>query len=196
MSKRKDESPIETTETLAGKGKATPTRKQAEAARQRPLVAGDRKEAKRRQRERQNEYYAKQREAMETGDPRLEKYLSPRDQGPVRRFVRDYVDARWSIGELFLPLAFLILIAMMLTGSYPALAMSLTAAMYLIVLAGLLDAAVLVFFLKRRLKERFDADQIPKWTGFYAFSRAFMLRRFRMPRPQVKRGEWPHKQGK
>ena len=37
---------------------------------------------------------AKQREALANGD---ERYLPARDKGPVRRFVRDYVDSRfWS----------------------------------------------------------------------------------------------------
>ena len=40
------------------------------------------------------------REAMKTGDDR---YLPARDQGPVRKFIRDYVDSRFWILELMLP---------------------------------------------------------------------------------------------
>lgn len=195
--RKQNESPTESetpVESVAGKkGHATPTRKESEAARKRPLVAGDPKVARQKQREHQNELYALQRQAMETGDPRLEKYLAQRDRGPVRRFSRDYVDARYSFGELFLPIAFLILIAMMIGGRYPDLAMALTAIMYALVLLGLLDALVMVWFLKRRLKDNFAEEEIPRWTGIYAFQRAFMVRRFRMPRSLVKRGQWPHK---
>ena len=38
---------------------------------------------------------------MRSGD---ERYLPARDQGPVKRFVRDCVDARLSIAEFLLPL--------------------------------------------------------------------------------------------
>ncbi len=38
---------------------------------------------------------------MKTGD---ERYLPPRDKGPVRRFIRDFVDSRFSFIELMVPL--------------------------------------------------------------------------------------------
>ena len=38
---------------------------------------------------------------MRTGD---ERYLPARDKGPVRRFIRDYVDSRFSFIELMIPL--------------------------------------------------------------------------------------------
>jgi len=175
------------------KGHATPKRKEAQQARQRPLVVADRKAAKKAERAKRDELYAKQNEAMTTGDPRLEKYLPQRDRGPVRRFARDYVDARWCLGELFLPLAFVILILMMFSSSYPVVAFWATVGMYAVVFGGLIDSTVMVYFLRRRLKESFTADQIPGWTGMYAFQRSFMLRRFRMPRPRVERGQWPHR---
>ena len=33
-----------------------------------------------------------------------EKYLLARDKGPVRRFIRDFVDSRFSFIELIIPL--------------------------------------------------------------------------------------------
>ena len=41
------------------------------------------------------------REAMKTGD---ERYLPARDKGPVKRFVRDFVDSRFSFVELMVPM--------------------------------------------------------------------------------------------
>lgn len=174
----------------SGKGHATPKRKEAQAARQRPLVTADRKAAKKAERARRDEAYARQQQAMITGDDR---YLPLRDRGPARRFARNYVDARTSLGELFMPIAFLILLVMMLAGRYPQIAWSMTISMYLVVFGAMIDSLVMVYFLKRHLSRRFAADEVPSWTGLYAFQRSFMLRRFRMPKPQNKRGEWPHK---
>ena len=47
------------------------------------------------------------RQAMRTGDDR---YLPARDKGPVRRFIRDYVDSRFSFIELMIPLMLVVLI--------------------------------------------------------------------------------------
>lgn len=199
--KQKDPTSLPSNDTASDdeagrKGHATPKRKEAQEARKRPLVVADRKAAKKAERAKRDELYAKQNEAMTTGDPRLERYLPLRDRGPVRRFTRDYVDARWCLGELFLPLAFLILLVMMFSSSYPVVAFWATVAMYAIVFGGLIDSSAMVFFLKRRLSEKFSTDEIPKWTGMYAFQRSFMLRRFRMPRPMVQRGQWPHRSDK
>ena len=84
------------------KGRPTPKRKEAEAANKRPLVPVDRKSAAKAAREAQRERREREYKAMQTGD---ERYLPARDRGPVRRYVRDYVDARYSLGEFFLPIA-------------------------------------------------------------------------------------------
>jgi len=174
-----------------GKGHATPTRKQAQAARQRPLVQNDRKAAKAAAKARRDEAFRRQQEAMVTGDDR---WLPVRDKGRARRFARDYVDARWSVGELFLPMAFLILFVMVIGGRYPEIALTATALMYIIIVGAILDSLIMVRFLKKHLAARFTPAEIPPWTGAYAFQRVFMLRRFRMPKPQNKRGEWPQRQ--
>lgn len=175
-------------EPLDRKGRPTPTRREAEARNKRPLVPDDRKEAKRIAREKRNEAYLKQRQAMATGD---ERYLPLRDKGPVRRYARDYVDARWSIAEFFMPLALVMIIAMMFAGRYPALANALVLGMYGVLLVAILDSLIMVQILKRRLRKKFGDDQVPPWTGFYAFGRSFYFRRMRQPKPQVARGDYP-----
>ena len=40
------------------------------------------------------------RAAMRTGDDR---YLPERDRGPVKRFIRDYVDSRFQFIQILLP---------------------------------------------------------------------------------------------
>ena len=90
------------------KGRPTPTRKEAEAAaRERAKAGMDKKAAQKLLRERRAESNAKMRAGMRSGD---ERYLPARDQGPVKRFVRDYVDARLSIAEFLLPLLLVIMV--------------------------------------------------------------------------------------
>ncbi len=150
----------------------------------------DRKAAKKAARAKRDEAFARQQQAMVTGDDR---WLPVRDKGRARRFARDYVDARWSLGELFLPIAFLILFVMVIGGQYPEVALTATFLMYLVIFGAIIDAFLMVYFLKKHLARRFTPAEIPPWTGAYAFQRIFMLRRFRMPKPQNKRGEWPQK---
>ena len=47
---------------------------------------------------------------FETAPDGDERYMMARDKGPVKRFVRDFVDARLSIAELLLPILVLALI--------------------------------------------------------------------------------------
>src|SRR5690625_6945853 len=79
-----------------GKGRPTPNRRDEEAESRRPLIADDRKVARQQQKKAIAEERARMRQALDTGE---ERYLPPRDKGPQRRFARDYVDARWGIGE-------------------------------------------------------------------------------------------------
>jgi hypothetical protein len=45
--------------------------------------------------------------------------------------------------------------------------------------------------IKGRLTAKFGADRIPSGATMYAVMRAFQLRPTRMPKPQVKRGDYP-----
>ena len=91
---------------VGGKGRPTPTRSEAEAARKQALKKPrNRKEAAAYRREKVRIERAKMQDAMKTGDDR---YLPAADKGPVRRFARDYVDARWSVMEFALPVLLVI----------------------------------------------------------------------------------------
>ena len=81
------------------KNRPTPKRRDQEAARKRPLVVTDRKQARSQDREKRREAMSRTRQAMLTGD---ESGLPPRDKGPVRRYIRDYVDARRNLAEFML----------------------------------------------------------------------------------------------
>ena len=85
-----------------GKGRPTPTRKEAEAANKRPLVVDDRRSAAKRDRSQVKAQRDLEYQAMLSGDDR---HMPARDRGPVKRFARDYVDSRLNIGSYFLPVA-------------------------------------------------------------------------------------------
>ncbi|MEO7348876.1 MAG: DUF3043 domain-containing protein, partial [Terrimesophilobacter sp.] len=84
----------------SGKGRPTPTRKEREAANLRPLVNNDRRAASKESRAKLALEREKARVGMAAGE---EKYLPVRDRGAQRRWVRDYVDARFSVGEVLIP---------------------------------------------------------------------------------------------
>lgn len=168
------------------KGRATPTRKEAEAARrERARAPMDKKAAQKLLRERRAASNAKMREGMRSGD---ERYLPERDKGPVKRYIRDFVDARLSIAEFLLPLLIVIMV-LQYSGSKEmvSLGSNLMSVTLLVVLA---DTMWMLFRLKRALREKFP-DESLKGTTFYTIMRTIQLRWLRLPKPKVKIGGAP-----
>lgn len=122
-----------------GKGRPTPKRRDAQARGLHPVVPADRKAAKREQRAREDAAWQRQQQAMLTGD---ERYLPARDKGPVRRYIRDYVDARWSLGELFLPASLLMMLVIVGMSIHSTPTTAVVALWVLMVVYGLLGLAV------------------------------------------------------
>lgn len=167
-----------------GKGRPTPSRREAEAAaRARAKGAADKKAAAKLLRERRAEQNAKMREGMRRGD---ERYLPARDQGKVRKFVRDRVDSRLSMAEFLLPL--LIIIMVLSYSGSPSLARFGQSLWLVTIVLVAVDSLVLIFRLKKELRKRFP-DESHKGTAFYALLRAMQLRFLRMPKPTVKLGQ-------
>lgn len=171
----------------SGKGRPTPTRKEAEARNRRPLVVNDRKEARARQRRANAEARTKMDEAMRTGDDR---HMPNQHRGPQKRFARDYMDARWSVGEFFLPIALVFVVLMFVVSNQPQLAFPLLMILYGLIFLGLIDAIIAGRRIRRRLLERYSESEV-KGIRRYAAICAFQLRATRMPKPQVKRGQYP-----
>ena len=165
-----------------GKGRATPTRKEAEAARlQRLTPPKGRKELAARQREQTKASRAQTRAAMESGDDR---YLPTRDRGPVKRFVRDYVDSRRTVGQYLLPAFFVIFIVASLAREIAAYS---SFAWLLVVALMVTDAVRLSRGAKAGIRQRFpEADT--KGITMYAVMRGWQMRRLRLPKPQVPYG--------
>ncbi|ONK14952.1 DUF3043 domain-containing protein [Streptomyces sp. MP131-18] len=170
----------------APKGRPTPKRSEAEALRRAVVKpATNRKEAARRAKEARKTALSKQREALLSGD---ERHLPARDRGPLRRFTRDFVDAKWHVAEFFLPIAVLILVlSMMPSLQLRNIALLLWLAVILMIVA---DSVLLTRRLKKQLRARFP-DESLRGTSAYALMRTMQMRRMRLPKPQIKRGEVP-----
>lgn len=167
-----------------GKGRATPSRKEAEAARKAALKQPtSRKEQAKREREARAALREKQQAALKGGGD--DKYLPLRDRGPVRRFARDYIDRRRNLSDYIF---FGILIALVggLTGVRSVVAAA-NAFWMVIIVATFVDEIILVRGLKKQLKARFP-DEDTRGIVLYAVLRSTQPRRFRLPKPAVDRG--------
>ncbi|WP_434588676.1 DUF3043 domain-containing protein [Streptomyces sp. A5-4] len=175
----------QTRDPQAPKGRATPKRAVAQSQRRSVAAPTNRKEAMKRQREARRVDLAKQREALASGD---ERYLPARDKGPVRRFVRDFVDSRFCVAEYFLPLAVIILVLSMIrVGNVQNISLLLWLGVIVMIVV---DSVGLVIRLKKQLKERFP-NEPKRGAVAYGLMRTLQMRRLRLPKPQVKRGERP-----
>ena len=168
------------------KGAPTPSRKQQEAARKRPLVPNDRAERRRQERAAAAVAREKQRIGIENGD---ERYLPVRDRGPQRRYVRDYIDARWSVGELMIPA----IVIFFITSFFPtsdAIIYSGFALMWFVIFATLIDMLIVWRILRKKLEAKFG--EVQKGYRLYTLMRAIYFRRLRpAPKPRVARGDFP-----
>lgn len=185
------EPPVET--TRPGKGRPTPTRKQAEAARRRPLVASSREDVKARKAA-DRARRAREQQAMLDGD---ERYLPARDKGPVRRLARDVVDARRNVGDHFIWYALGLMASMFVVAAIAGqigeerafwLLQAINILTMLVAAAAIVDGWLLARRLRRVLGEKFPPERIVRGTVMYGVLRAFQLRRMRLPKPKVDRG--------
>lgn len=174
--------PPDDTDVVAGKGHATPTRREREAANRRPLVPRDRKQASRMSRDQVALQRERARVGMAAGD---ERYLPARDKGPQKRYTRDFVDARWNIGEVLMPLLALVILSYF----FPTIAQYALIGVWMVIAIVVVDGIVIGFQLKRRLSAKFGSME--RGIRWYAFMRAIQLRPMRLPKPQVKRGQYP-----
>lgn len=175
---------LDGTDTPSGKGRPTPSRREAEEARRKRLKPPrDRKEAARLQRQRRLEERQKMRSALSGGD---EKHLPSRDRGPVRGFVRDLIDSRRSVAEYLLPL----LVVILLTSFVPRLLVLQFGLWMATIVATTVDTLWLAFRLRRELHARFEPAE-RKGAVAYGLLRSTQLRRLRLPKPRVARGQPP-----
>jgi hypothetical protein len=176
------EAPSQSADDETGKGRPTPRRRDREAARKRPLVSNNRKEG----RERMGKMRERARLGLANGE---ERYLPVRDKGPQRRWVRDYVDARWSFGEFLIPIMFAVIIATFL----PSLQAQFIAIVVLwtFFLLTIIDAFFAGFQVRKGLRGKHGIEHTENGVRWYAAMRSLQMRGLRLPKAQVKRGEKP-----
>ncbi|WP_344829721.1 DUF3043 domain-containing protein [Actinocorallia longicatena] len=187
--RRSNENPAETAEDAVtkegGKGRATPKRSEAEKLRRNQLVTAprDRKEAYKRVRERQAQQRVKAREGMAKGDS---KFLPKRDQGPVRKLARDYVDSRRTAGQYLMFIMLIVVAASFVRIPILALATLLIPPVLLAVV--LTESLIIARKVKKLAAERYPDEDL-KGVGLYAATRSLQLRRLRIPTPVMHMGQ-------
>ncbi|SFB36283.1 Protein of unknown function [Amycolatopsis marina] len=178
------------------KGRATPKRREAEAKRRGPVAPPPRttREAIKRSRElRKKNPVSKEerraaakerRERMKAGDDR---YLLPRDRGPVKAYVRDVVDSRRHVLGLFMPLAILVFVALLVP--HPLVQQYATLVTTFMLLGMIVEGFLTGRRIAAQVREKFPNEVVKgRSIGWYAFIRASQLRKLRMPKPRVKPG--------
>jgi hypothetical protein len=174
----------------AGKGRPTPSRREAEGRKRGPAPPPPRtqREALRRMRGSKDERRsaaADRRERMLAGD---EKYLLARDRGPVKAYVRDLVDSRRHLAGAFMPLALLVIVVILVPS--PVVQQYVSLVSMAMLLAIIVEGVLLGRTVTRRVRERFpDTSDSGASLGFYAMTRATQLRRLRVPKPRIDRGD-------
>jgi hypothetical protein len=123
------------------------------------------------------------RERMMAGE---DAYLLPRDQGPVRRYVRDVVDSRRNVLGLFMPSALALLFVMFAVSQVQ---LYISPAMLVLMALMTIDGVLLGRKVGKLVDAKFPTNTESRWKlGLYAAGRASQMRRMRAPRPQVERG--------
>ncbi|GAA3397634.1 DUF3043 domain-containing protein [Cryptosporangium minutisporangium] len=165
-----------------GKGRPTPKRTANGRPRAVAAVPTDKKAMRAKMREERSRAY----EGMRRGE---EKYLPARDKGPVRRLVRDLVDARRNVGSYFLIGALAVLLFSQ--PQWPApVRFGANILWLLLIVAILADVFLISRMIKKNVRERFpNAPDKMGGLTFYGVMRSVQFRRMRSPSPQVDIGE-------
>lgn len=177
--------------TTGGKGRATPKRRDSAVQRGPVSAPKTRKEALARQKQQAKAAKvarktptaamtpAQRRAAMRSGDPAA---LPRRDQGPTRKLARDYVDSHRMFSNYLLMLFPLMIVSYLLPY-----------VQYVVIFVFL--ALIVEWYLTGRRVRRLaverngSAQGSSMSIGFYAGSRAYLPRRWRLPAPQKALGE-------
>lgn len=183
-----DDSPE--TPTL-GKGRATPSRAEQEAARRRPLAATS-KEAKAAAKSDLEKLRRRAHEGFAAGE---ERYLPTRDKGPQRRWVRDYVDAGWHMSEYVMAVMLIVILLALVPEKLTIGSLSVAGLAYYVMIGymvlSLIGMVILSIRVKRKIAQRFGKDRMERGLGWYAAMRSMQMRFMRLPKPQVKLGDYP-----
>jgi membrane protein implicated in regulation of membrane protease activity len=122
---------------------------------------------------------------MRTGD---ERYLPARDRGPVKRFIRNFVDSRLTVVEFLLPV--LLVIWVMQASGNSAFVRVSTALWTTTILVIAVDTIWLMIRIRRAIRRELPEESL-KGTTTYTLMRVVQIRPLRQPKPQVRVGGRP-----
>lgn len=164
-----------------GKGRPTPKRSESSTVRRRSVrPPKDRKEAVAQARLADKAERQRKRVAYQSGDPGA---MPARDAGPMRGFVRDFVDSRRTVGEFLMPALLVSFVVSLL----PAVRFTSVLFLYILLVVAAIDSFLMTRSLKRELAKRFP-DESTQGLGFYAVTRGLQFRKLRTPKPRVRPG--------
>ena len=169
----------------AAKGRPTPKRSEAEAKRRQPIT-GSRAPAAPRTKEDKAKARATRAgkyEAMKRGEAWA---LNPRDRGPARALVRDYVDSKRRASEYYMYVLVVLLAAVFLRSK--AAQEFISPLVLVLIVVIVVDALILRRGLSKLMAERLPGESTRGLT-MYAVMRALQIRRFRVPAPRVGPGD-------
>lgn len=168
----------------AKKGRPTPKRREAEAGRYQPIGGSNRRPAGPRtpqDKAREKSDRTRKLDAMKKGE---DWALSPKDKGPVRAFVRDYIDSRRYLSEYIMVFLAVLLVGIFF-GRNKAVTYYVDIVMVFLVVYLVTQAFWLGRTIRRQVGQRFPGSSTTGLT-WYAMSRSMQLRRMRMPQPRVR----------
>ncbi|WKD57333.1 hypothetical protein CAPI_03875 [Corynebacterium capitovis DSM 44611] len=141
-------------------------------------------------RERREKARASTREVQARIDAGDERYLMDRDKGEIRRYVRDWVDARRFFNNYVLPAALVMMVLTFLGTAAPRISVYVSALSLVFMAAIVVEAIAIGVRANRAVRRRFpETTETGFGLGMYAFSRATQPRTWRSPKPRVAVGE-------
>jgi len=166
------------------KDRPTPKRSEAQSGRRQPYQPpADRKAASKQARQRDRSDRAKQQEALQRGE---EWAFPPKDRGPVRALARDVVDSRRGVGEYYMIMVVLLIVLLVLPGNSTKVIAD--AVVVVLLLAIVIEGYFVGSRVKKLAAERFPGKST-RGVMAYTIMRGIQMRRLRMPKPRVQRGD-------
>ncbi len=184
---------VEAADAVRGKGRPTPKRRETTVVRGPVTAPKTRKEAYARQKQLNREARqrpaaassatpqspAERRAAMRSG-----AIVAPRDQGATRKLARDFVDSR----RLFSNYLLVVMVLMLASWFIKLPVLQLVA--FAIFIGCIIEWYFMGTKIRKLATERYGkAEGSAMSIGFYAGSRAYLPRRWRLPSPTVGLGD-------
>ena len=132
-----------------------------------------------------DENRARNKEMQARIDAGDERYLMERDRGPVRKYVRDWVDSQRFFNNYVMPAALVMLVIMLIGTWLPRVSAALSVISMLFILTIFIEGVIIGIRANNAVKKKYPDADTGFGLGMYAFSRATQPRNWRTPKPRV-----------